>query len=209
LEFNGCKNEGNITVSSKSGLNTSGTYELCIGGLAGTLRPETTSDLTKITNGFTNKGNITYNGSHIGSVMIGGIIGEMAYYDATKITGTLVNLGDITCTGSFSTEGYVGGIAGSTSVSFADAQVHCLLKARNYTGYGMVTGSARSESIITSNCAVGGYVSLYDSADMNERLVELSQDNYFNYIYGSGDTTDWTGTDNYDGNILLATKPEI
>ena len=31
--------------------------------------------------------------------------------------------------------------------------------------------------------------------------------NYFNYIYGSGVNTDWTGTENYDGCTLIKSSP--
>ena len=36
----------------------------------------------------------------------------------------------------------------------------------------------------------------------------ITETNFFNYIYGSGEATDWTGTDNYDGCTCLSAKPE-
>jgi hypothetical protein len=36
-----------------------------------------------------------------------------------------------------------------------------------------------------------------------------AEDNYFNYIYGSGDSTDWSGTDNYDGCTFLTEVPSL
>ena len=45
--------------------------------------------------------------------------------------------------------------------------------------------------------------------DEKYNTTALNASNYYNFIYGSGANTDWTGTDNYDGCSLLESKPSI
>ena len=210
LVFDNCSNEGNITVSGKSGLDTSDTYELRIGGLSGTIRQAAagSDDDATVTNGFINKGTITYNGSHIGSAMVGGVVGEMQYW-TEKWTGSLINEGDINCTGTGTLDSYVGGVVGYTGVSFANGEVHCSLDAQgDYKGIGMVTGASRSTTVKATNCKVGGkMVGAYNIEDEEYETVSLDALNYFKYIYGSGETTDWGDSTDYDGATFLEAKP--
>ena len=220
LVFDGCSNEGNIIVSGTSGIDTTGAWDLRIGGLAGDIRPENPSkaDYTTITNGFVNKGTITYNGSHTGSAMIGGVTGELTYWDATKWTGELVNEGDITCTGTATLDSYVGGVVGSTTVPFANGVAYCTINAQGYKGVGMVTGVARIPDVVEGetttlgvraiNCKLGGTITgEYNIEDEEYKIITLDASNYFNFIYGSGESTDWAGTEDYDGCTLLEAKP--
>ena len=210
LVFDGCSNEGNIIVSGTSGIDTTSAWDLRIGGLAGDIRPVNPSnaDYTTITNGFVNKGTITYNGSHTGSAMIGGVTGELTYWDAAKWTGELVNEGDITCTGTATLDSYVGGVVGSTTVPFANGVAYCTINAQGYKGVGMVTGTSRSETTTATNCKVGGTITgEYNIEDEEYKIITLDASNYFKYIYGSGESTDWAGTENYDGCTLLEAKP--
>ena len=210
LAFDGCSNEGNIIVSGTSGIDTTGAWDLRIGGLAGDIRPENPSnaDYTTITNGFVNKGTITYNGSHTGSAMIGGVTGELTYWDAEKWTGSLVNEGDVIYTGTATGDSYVGGIVGSTTVSFANGEAHCTVNGQGCTGVGMITGTSRSETVKASNCKVGGVlVGAYNIEDEIYSTVTLDSSNYFKYIYGSGESTDWGESTDYDGCTFLEAKP--
>ena len=210
LVFDNCSNEGNITVSGKSGLDTSDTYELRIGGLSGTIRQAAadSDDDATVTNGFINKGTITYNGSHIGSAMVGGVVGEMQYW-TENWTGSLINEGDINCTGTGTVDSYVGGVVGYTGVSFANGEVHCSLDAQgDYKGVGMITGASRSTTVKATNCKVGGkMVGAYNIEDEEYETVSLDASNYFKYIYGSGETTDWGDSTDYDGATFLEAKP--
>ena len=210
LVFDGCSNEGNIIVSGTSGIDTTSAWDLRIGGLAGAIRPVNPSkeDYTTITNGFVNKGSITYNGSHTGSAMIGGVTGELTYWDAEKWTGELVNEGDITCTGSATLDSYVGGVVGSTTVPFANGEAHCSINAQDCKNVGMITGSSRSETVQVTNCKVGGtIVGAYDIEDEEYKTIVLDGSNYYKYIYGSGETTDWGENTDYDGCTFLEAKP--
>ena len=192
LIFDACENKGNITVSGTSGFDTTGEWELRIGGLSGTARQEVAGadDYFIVTNGFTNTGNITYDGAHTGSVMVGGVIGQLNYWSAEQWTGFIENKGTITCTGTFTTEGYVGGVAGGIGVPFANGVATCtLIPGSNYTGAGMLTGTFRTETLNATGCRVGG---IFGS-------VELGSNDYQDYLYGGGADTDWTGSDDYDG----------
>ena len=209
LVFDSCANEGNITVSGQSGIDTSGAWDLRIGGLAGSIRPVNVSaDFLTVTNGFVNKGAITYNGSHTGSVMVGGLTGETTYWSAETWTGSLVNEGDIVYSGTATGESYVGGIAGSTSVSFANGEVHCSINAQDCKNVGMITGASRSETVKVTNCKVGGTLSgAYDIEDEEYKTVVIDGSNYYKYIYGSGEATDWGEITDYDGCTFLEAKP--
>jgi hypothetical protein len=65
-------------------------------------------------------------------------------------------------------------------------------------------------SVIATNCKIGG--SVVDTYDEEEDVyieTKLSSSNFYNYLFGSGKKTDWTGTDNYDGCTYLSSKPAI
>ena len=209
LVFDNCSNEGNITVSGKSGLDTSDTYELRIGGLSGTIRQAAagSDDDATVTNGFINKGTITYNGSHTGSAMVGGVVGEMQYW-TENWTGSLINEGDIVYAGTATLDSYVGGVVGSTTVPFANGEAHCSINAQDCKNAGMITGSSRSETVQVTNCKVGGtLVGAYDIEDEEYKNIVLDGSNYYKYIYGSGEATDWGENTNYDGCTFLEAKP--
>lgn len=209
LVFDGCLNEGNITVSGMSGIDTSDAWDLRIGGLAGSIRPvNPAADYVTVTNGFVNKGTITYNGSHTGSAMIGGVTGELTYWSAETWTGSLVNEGDITCSRTATGDSYVGGVVGSTTVPFANGEAHCSINAQGYKGVGMITGSSRSETVQVTNCKLGGtIVGDYNIEDQTYSTVILDSSNYYKYIYGSGESTDWGDNSDYDGCTFLEAKP--
>ena len=72
----------------------------------------------------------------------------------------------------------------------------------------MVTGTSRSETTTATNCKVGGTITgEYNIEDEEYKIITLTAENYFNYIYGSGESTDWIDTENYDGCTLLEAKP--
>ena len=106
-------------------------------------------------------------------------------------------------------DSYVGGVAGFTTVAFANGEVHCSLNAQgDYKGVGMITGSSRSETVKATNCKVGGtMVGAYNIEDEKYETVTLDASNYFKYIYGGGEATDWGDSSDYDGCTFLEAKP--
>ena len=210
LVFDGCLNEGNITVSGTSGIDTTDAWDLRIGGLSGSIRPvnPAAADYVTVTNGFVNKGTITFNGSHTGAAMIGGVTGELTYWSAETWTGSLVNEGDIVYAGTATVDSYIGGVVGSTTVPFANGEAHCSINAKDCKNAGMITGSSRSETVQVTNCKVGGtLVGAYDIEDEEYKNIVLDGSNYYKYIYGSGEATDWGENTNYDGCTFLEAKP--
>ena len=50
----------------------------------------------------------------------------------------------------------------------------------------MITGAARNENIVATNCQIGGsLVASYNIEDEEYNLTTLSASNYFSYIYGA------------------------
>ena len=49
----------------------------------------------------------------------------------------------------------------------------------------------------------------YNEEDESYKTTVLDASNFHNYIFGSGEATDWTGTDNYDGCSVLTAKPTV
>ena len=206
---NGLTNNGNITID---GENT-GNY-ISIGGVFGTVGASVTSDFE---GSIKNTGTIKYTGKSKTYLRIGGIV---SLHSAPSFTVPMINTGNIECTGTWTTTNtdgaYIGGICGKNAKSIIDAQCFCEIRATEnyYTGIGWITGSARvpatadAAGVIASNCKVGGKVLVYDEQleDYNEKSIA---DKYYNYIYGSGSTTDWTGTENYDGCGPLNSAEEI
>ena len=165
-----------------------------------------------------NTGTITYNGS-IGEkslLGVGGVIGISE--TTTSCKADLVNTGDFIIKGNEenvfnspalpTTYGF-GGIIGVTSHSIENAESYFTLDAKELTNVGWITGSARvNSSIVAKNCKIGGGLLTIDVEDKHTSTELFSNDNFYDYIYGSGTNTDWTGTDNYDGCTLLEVKPE-
>ena len=195
-------NTGNITVG------VAATGEVSVGGIFGVHKTNTLTmaDGAKLVN----SGKIVCNGQ-FADLGQGGIFGRLAIEGAYNA----VNVGDMDYIGSqvAGSSDYtvgVGGVVGISTASFSGASVYCTISSGINSGYGFVTGSARSEAVKATDCKVGGLLrSDYDDTDEKYKETPLSASNYFNYIYGSGESTDWTGTDNYDGCTLLTAKPNV
>ena len=85
-----------------------------------------------------------------------------------------------------------------------------------YPNVGAITGSHRvqktgagtARTALVENCQLGGaMLGEYNTEDEAYKSTPITQNNFHNYIYGSGASTDWTGTDNYDGCTLLESSP--
>ena len=224
--FTNCYNSGNLVCKARSGFSTAGIaetaynpkYIVAIGSLIGQTRldPSTKANYNKLTGTFVNTGNIEYSGTNeSGPVYVGGIIGKNDMpTTSTYWAGTVYNLGDVISTGTAKTEHYVGGIFGCTNSSVQNCVVYGKVSGQGSNNIGMIMGSARAEgSVVATNCQVGGTIvgAVYDPEDKayiynNETL---DANNYFNYIYGSGENTDWGTSSDYDTCTLLESKPTI
>ncbi|MBR0340475.1 MAG: hypothetical protein IIX40_09820, partial [Alistipes sp.] len=250
--FENCYNSGNIKFSGEAGLSGSGVIKMG-GAFACFVDTDTYDPTLTFTNGFTNSGSVTFDGTlhSKDGIYMGGLVGQLVLdtKDLSTCSGNVVNrgaitlagnsngapsyvggmfgsfeikanatpaavgaklyqLGDIVYSGS-ATESWVGGISAHTNTSIDGAECYCKIDAPTATNLGAITGSARtSGSVVATNCKVGGVlVNIYDAEEDVFMETKLSESNYYNYIYGSGKNTDWTGTDNYDGCTFLAEKP--
>ena len=207
------KNTGDITVGG--GNKTSTVYIGGIGhlGSTGSLLADGEGEVKVI-----NTGKITYTGSAKTDLRIGGITPVLNKGGIISENIKFVNTGDIEVSGTYG-EGktaYVGGIVGNSTMSVSNAESYCEIKALPadgttlYTGVGFITGGIRSADLIASNCKVGGQIiGEYNIEDEEYKTYTLDESNFYNYIYGSGEATDWTGTDNYDGCSVLTAKPSV
>ena len=195
-------NTGNITVGVEA------TGKASVGGIFGVHETNTLTmaDGAKLVN----SGKIVCNGQFV-DIAQGGIFGRLAIEGAYNA----VNVGDMDYIGSqvAGSSDYtvgVGGFAGISTASFSGASVYSTILAGIDSGFGFMTGSARSEAVKATNCKVGGTLwSDYNVEDEEYKTTVLDASNFHNYIYGSGEATDWTGTDNYDGCSVLTAKPTI
>ncbi len=140
------------------------------------------------------------------NLLIGGVTTNMT---AGK-TDKLYNSGNIVVKGkengdkaSNVSKTYIGGVLAKADVELTNSKSVCYIEADDYTNVGMITGSTRNAAAPNvKKCAVGGSIctSISVMGESVKKLINyLSASNYFDYIYGSGTGTDWTGVDNYDG----------
>ncbi len=197
-----------ISVSSTCDIKKT----LNIGGVAGLI---TSNGFDNSCNCF-NQGKIFFNAITSLYANIGGVVGR-----TTKpLSGCLVNIGDIVIKNDNSMQVMVGGVVGQTTAMIGNAISYCDIQAIGVEKIGMITGAARSTSVIASNCQLGGRIATTESEkktwddDTEDYIVGISPDwielndtNYLTYIYGG--TTDWTGVENYDGCSWLSVKPTL
>ena len=207
---NGFTNSGSVTFD---GILHSNDKKIYMGGLIGHLTLQT-KDLSSWTGNVVNQGTITLAGESNGApAYVGGMIGALEILENTApaaIGAKLYQFGDVVYAGS-AEESWVGGIMAQTNTSIANAECYCTINAPSAKNLGAIMGSARTEgSVVATNCKVGG--SLIDTYDVEEdEYIEtkLSASNFYNYIYGSGKNTDWSGTDNYDGCSYISAAPAL
>ena len=198
--YNNVVNKGNITITKDA---KSTDANLHVGGVFTTPNASATS-----TGIVANTGKIVVSGAGT-DVYVGGCANNH------PITGsiTYVNTGDIEVNkpeGSTSNY-YVGGVVGNATANLVGAKCYCTLKALGCTNVGMVMGAARAEgTVVASNCQLGGAVlGEYNTEDESYEKTVLDASNYYNFIYGSGEATDWGTSTNYDGCTPLTEKPTI
>ena len=176
------------------------------------------TDYPSWTGNIVNTGTVKFAGTSKNAAHVGGFIGYMPGNMPALAEGNFfINLGDIVCSGTYdksrATNG-VGGIVGRSLGTISNAKVHCLVEAVGAPNVGMITGSERTEATLVSNCEIGGTICTTSeekettdgSVSKVPVAVEITADNFYEYIYGG--TTAWEGT-NYDGCSFLPVKPTI
>ncbi|MBR0339079.1 MAG: hypothetical protein IIX40_02670 [Alistipes sp.] len=149
-----------------------------------------------------NKGKIT------GHYRVGGIIGTSTTTNNEAIKDC-VNIGYIKNNKVDDKATTVGGIVGKATSFITNCKSHCQIEAHNCL-YGMITAGERTETTLVKDCQVGGVIlGEYDTEDEAFKEETIKSTNFYDYIYGTGKDTDWTGTDNYDGNTHLSKKPTV
>ena len=230
--MNGFTNSGNITYTG----DVSGADNVFLGGIFGRVNSSssfirttstttgegeeavTTTTSTTWTGDIVNTGKITLTGlSEGGLLCTGGFIG--CHDNANTMfheTAKYYSLGDIENSGTpgvkngVAGELWAGGAVAKSAASISGVECYCTINAPTAKNLGVITGSARSTTVVASNCKLGGtLMGEYDPEDEEYKTTNLDASNFHNYIYGSGEATDWTGTDNYDGCSFLAEKPTI
>ena len=174
-----------------------------------------------------NTGDITYTGTSKNGVTIGGLFASAKSPHSTYPYPTgmrFVYTGDISASGTFvkattatdttaSVEliNGIGGIYGYSNIAnlvVENAEVYTNITASGYPNVGMLFGFARTANAYAKNCKVGGSTAReYNTEDEEYITNYLTASNYYKYIYASGASTDWSGTDNYDGCTWLSSKP--
>ena len=207
------KNTGDIVIGGKNA--TASIYAGGMGHLGGS-----GSLLADAEAKLINTGKIIVTGSAKADLRIGGIFSILGEGATLSENIKLINTGDLEVSAGYGASGtaYVGGISGSANIIFGNAESFCKIQAFQvegdelikYTGVGHIIGNSRSATIIAKDCKLGGtLVSEYNIEDEEYTIEKLSASNFHNHIYGSGKSTDWSGTDNYDGCSYISVAPTI
>ena len=199
--LNGYTNNGTITVAQ---IETKAGAKVQIGGMIGNFSSTWKDDST---GRLINKGDVTYSGtaSETSTVRIGGILAAMAANPKDNLQ--LVNTGALTSEGTGQSI-YLGGILGAGK-KVSNAICYCDIKIKSATSYGWIMAAPRSSTLFATNCAIGGRLMEWYDEDGIYIPSTIKEDEYFNFIYSSGSSTDWTGTDNYDGCTYLSAMPTL
>ena len=204
-----CTNSGDIAVSG----NCKSTNAMVAGGIWGWSARNQANRNNVMT--VVNSGNITIGKENVtttvNNLCVGGVVGKITNSKACTGYENAVNTGNITIVGEIAgvtTASYVGGVAGYTEEPIVNASAYCTIIAPGFKP-GWITGVARTKDLVAKNCKLGGeFLGNYNIEDEVYEMDPITETNYFNYIYGSGADTDWTGTENYDGCTCLSAKPE-
>ncbi len=206
--------EGNHTGAYSATTNITTRRSVDLGGFTGmaiTGLVWSSSTYPSWTGNIVNTGTIKYTGKSTSGAHLGGIFGMVEGTAPVVTDGSYINTGEIICTGEYSSaaEPYgIGGIAGVAYKGISNAKSYCKLNALGYPAVGFITGSSRSAECVASNCQVGGSTyGDYNIEDEEYKVVTLDASNYYNYIYGSGEGTDWGSSTDYDGCSLLESNP--
>ena len=207
-------NKGNIKVGTNlpEGTKAEYTTKLEVGGFIGIMNNNVTKNFDA---NFQNDGEIVVKNVTTPELEVGGVWALMSKAPTIKSGVVLTNTGDITVSDCTLTDAntFVGGIVGKTATAIAGAQSYCTINSGNLTNVGWIMGSPRASATLATNCQIGGHYVVVEKDEEDETMKmkekPLEEDNYYNYIYGNGQNTDWSGVDNYDGCTLLSAAPSI
>jgi len=180
---NGYTNTGDIETGPK----TFSAKNIQVGGIVANYSGTINSASTGC---FKNTGNITYQESSDHNT-VSRVSGCAAATNGDKLTfanAYWVNQGNITVTGN--TKGHtigVGGIYANSGRKINDAKCYCDITTTNCTAVGMIIAGAGSTAV--ENCHIGGSIKVN-----NNEKVTLTAENYYEYIYASGNTADLAST---------------
>ena len=190
-------NYGNITISSTA---TNATNQLHIGGIAGRNDQGYTGHTFST---LSNSGaiNIDIAPSAGAARAIGGLFGT-AEFAGTTFTG-MTNTGNVTVTshalnGATGSVG-IGGLIGlpTKAITVDNCTVNCNLTAP-HANVGMAVGLAYGGLATVTNSTFDGMIQKGDAGE----ATDVSEDNFFNYIYSSN----WDGDSDYAGNKGVKTE---
>ena len=203
-----CAYTGDSTLKTRNSVD--------LGGFAGIVHATLTWSSSKYpswSGNVINTGTIKHTGKVASNAHLGGIFGYAEGVCPTIADGSYINTGDIICTGEVSANAApygIGGIVGVAYKGISNAKSYCTIQAMNYPAAGFITGSDRSADCVVSNCQVGGTImGEYNIEDEEYKTTTLDASNFYNYIYGSGESTDWGSSTDYDGCTHLSEKPAI
>ena len=139
--------------------------------------------------------------------MIGGCLADTR----TNVTNA-TNIGDINIQTVLSSGNgwFVGGCVGKAAAkTYKNFQCYCSLNANGATNAGFLIGTPRTSSIKVTSGAVGGYSLTWDDTEEVYSQKALTENDYFDYIYGGKKDTDWSGTTDHDAVTFLTEAPVI
>ena len=228
---NGFTNSGDITFAG----DVAGSDNVHIGGIIGcpsgtykfqrlsTSTNEAGESVTTVDEGWTgnivNTGTITLTGkSEGGKLRAGGFFGilessEHPFHEGAKFyqLGDIVYAGDPGVKSGVPGESWVSGAVAYSVAPVSNVECYCTINAPTATYLGMIMATPRTPgSVIATNCKVGGTImGEYDTEDEEYKTTVLDESNFYNHIFSSGENTDWTGTEDYDGCSVLTAKPVV
>ena len=241
---NGYKNSGNIVFSGACNRKDAD-KPMCLGGVIGNssyngdgdtntaayaLAATTTVGAISYpagswTGDIVNTGSITYDGTCVTGVCIGGIFGDIVSKHTTDPIPSGVKYiftGDITASGTFAktlveTDGGdpqdcwngIGGIYGFTTLTkcvVENAEVYSTIAASTFPNVGILYGFERTDNIYGKNCKVGGAISEWNEEDEEYISKSINASNYFNHLYSKAITKEVAEG---DGCSVLEAKPTV
>jgi hypothetical protein len=197
--MNTITNKGNVTIKSIAKMSTA------LGQIAGVVGISQGSN----SNAF-NTGTITIED---GVTMANGTMVAGCIADCRTNTTNVINTGTININ-SILSEGngwFVGGALGKAAEkkTYNKIQCYCTMNVNAAQNAGFLVGSSRTSNLYLTSGALGGTRQLYDITAEEYRTSKLTEEEYMNYIYGSGANTDWGVSTNYDGVTFLTEAPVI
>ena len=241
---NGYKNSGNIVFSGACNRKDAD-KPMCLGGVIGNssyngdgdtntaayaLAATTTVGAISYpagswTGDIVNTGSITYDGTCVTGVCIGGIFGDIVSKHTTDPIPSGVKYiftGNITASGTYATslvetEGGdpqdcwngIGGLYGFTTLTkcvVENAEVYSTIAASTFPNVGILYGFERTETIYGKNCKVGGAISEWNEEDEEYISKSINASNYFEHLYSKTITKEVAEG---DGCSVLEAKPTV